>query len=474
MSQPDPALAALKQLLGPKGFSTDAEELAPHLKEWRGLYQGRTALMLKPASTEEVAAAVAICHKAGLPLVPQGGNTGLVGGGLPDESGSEILISLSRLNKIRAKDALNYTLTVEAGCILGAIQNAASEMDRLFPLSLAAEGSCEIGGNISTNAGGIAVLRYGSMRDLVLGLEVVLPDGRIWHGLKHLRKDNTGYDLKQLFIGAEGTLGIITAATLKLFPKPKDRATAIVALPNPAAAIELLSLAREHSGDSVSAFELIPRLGLDFVLRHIPGTREPLEKTYPWYALIELTSASEMAGLQSRLERILSDGMTQGLVIDGAIAATLTQTASFWHLREDMSESQRHEGGSIKHDISVPVSKVADFIQEASAAAVKALPGIRPVAFGHVGDGNVHFNLSQPVGADTGAFLARRPEMNRIVHDIVAGMGGSISAEHGIGRLKVDELAHYKDPLELLMMQQVKKAFDPENLMNPGRILRKT
>lgn len=471
MSKQDNAIAAIIEIAGPGGTISDPRELTPYVTEWRGLYTGKTPLLVKPQTVEQVSAMVAICHEAQIPIVPQGGNTGLVGGGVPDETGDEIIINLSRMNRIRHRDPLNHTITVEAGCILANIQKAADEMDRLFPLSLAAEGSCEIGGNISTNAGGIAVLKYGNMRDLVLGLEVVLPDGRIWNGLRTLRKDNTGYDLKHLFIGAEGTLGIITAASLKLFPKVKDRATAIVALPSPAAAVDLLSLIRASSGDMVSAFELMPRIGLDFVLRHIANTREPLAAPYPWYGLVELTSARTGAGLGDVLESILVDAMQQGLVLDGAIASSQAQAADFWRLREAMSEAQKPEGGSIKHDISVPVSRVAAFIETASKAVETFLPGIRPVPFGHIGDGNIHFNLSQPVGTDKAAYLSHWGEVNRIVHDIVVSLGGSISAEHGIGRLKVHELAHYKNPLELEMMRAVKRSFDPENIMNPGRVL---
>lgn len=471
MSRLDDAIVAITNIAGPAGVTSDAQKLAAHVTEWRGLYVGKTPLMVMPQTVEQISAVVAICHNAQIPIVPQGGNTGLAGGGVPDETGNEVIINLSRLNRIRHRDPLNHTITVEAGCILADIQKAADEMDRLFPLSLAAEGSCEIGGNISTNAGGVAVLKYGNMRDLVLGLEVVLPDGRIWNGLRALRKDNSGYDLKHLFIGAEGTLGIITAACLKLFPKVKDRATAIVALPSPEAAIELLSLIRASSGDMVSAFELMPRIGLDFVLRHIPNTREPLAAPYLWYGLVELTSACADARLNDALENILTDAMQQGLVLDGTIAASETQAADFWRLRESMSEAQKPEGGSIKHDISVPVSRVAEFIETASKAVEAFLPGIRPVPFGHIGDGNIHFNLSQPVGAGAAEYLSHWAEANHIVHDIVAALGGSISAEHGIGRLKLDELARYKDPLELEMMRAIKQSFDPENIMNPGRIL---
>ncbi len=465
------ALDAIKNRLGDKGWTDQPDEMAPHLTEWRDLYIGKTPLVARPANVTEVSDILSICHAHGIAVVPQGGNTGLVGGGVPDESGNELLLSLSRMNRVREHDQRNFTITVEAGCVLADIQQVARDAGQLFPLSLAAEGSCQIGGNISTNAGGVSVLKYGNTRDLVLGLEVVLADGRIWNGLRALRKDNTGYDLKQLFIGGEGTLGVITAATLKLFPHQKDTATAIVGVPDPAAAINLLSMARHESGDQVAAFELMPRIGLDFVLRHVPGTRDPLGTPQAWYVLIEFGSSGTSSNTAQAMEQILTIGMEKEWVLDGAIAANLAQAADFWKLREAMSEAQKPEGGSIKHDVSVPVSRVAEFLAMATAAVEAKIPGIRPVPFGHVGDGNIHFNLSQPDGADKAGFLAQWSEVNRIVHDIVMKLGGSISAEHGIGRLKADELAHYKDPLEIEMMQRIKQALDPKGIMNPGRIL---
>ena len=464
-------LERLKEAVGPKGWISDAHDIEPHLVEPRGLYHGCTPLVLRPASTDEVAAVVKICAEAGVGVVPQGGNTGLVGGSVPDERGGEIVLSLGRMNAVRGIDPENDTITVEAGCVLADVQAAAAAADRLFPLSLGAEGSCQIGGNLSTNAGGTGVLRYGNARELVLGLEVVLPNGGVWDGLRGLRKDNTGYDLKQLFIGAEGTLGVITAAVLRLFPKPREVQTAWAAVADPHAAMALFRRARDAASEALSACELVPRIGLDFVLRHIPGARDPLAEPHPWYVLLELTASSEGAGLRETLENLLADAAEEGLVRDAALAASAEQALGLWRLREAVSEAQRPEGGSIKHDVAVPLSRVADFIVEASAAVEVRLPGIRPVAFGHLGDGNIHLNLSQPVGADGDAFLARWDEFNRIVHDIVAAMGGSFSAEHGIGRLKRDELVRYKSPVEVDLMRRLKATLDPNGIMNPGKVV---
>jgi FAD/FMN-containing dehydrogenase len=465
------ALTRIKALLGPKGFIADAAGMAPFLEEERRLYHGAARLVLRPSSTAEVADIVRLCAASRLPIVPQGGNTGLVGAAVPPEDGGAVLLSLGRLNRVRAIDPVDFTITVEAGCVLADVQRAAEEVDRLFPLSLGAEGSCQIGGNLSTNAGGIAVLRYGNMRDLTLGLEVVLPDGRVWDGLRALRKDNTGYDLKHLFIGGEGTLGIITAATLKLFPRPREVETAFLALGRVEDAMALFARARKASGDQLTAFELIPRLGLEMAMRHTPGVTDPLSAPSPWYVLLEVSSSQSESGLRAALEAFLAEAMSEGLVGDGAIALSSEQANALWRIREGMVEGQKHEGGSIKHDISVPVSKVAEFIVKAIAAVDAKLPGIRPVAFGHVGDGNVHFNLSQPKGADTAVFLARWAEFNHIVHDLVQRFGGSISAEHGVGRLKRDELPRYKSALELELMRRIKHALDPDGLMNPGKVL---
>ena len=463
-------LDAIRAAVGPGGFSDTPADIAPFLREHRGLYQGETALFVQPASTEAVAKVVSICAQAKIAIVPQGGNTGLVGGQIPFPGDHAILLNLSRMNKVRALDPDNDTITVEAGCTLAALQQAAEAADRLFPLSLASEGSCQIGGNISTNAGGNAVLRYGNMRDLVLGIEAVLPDGRIWNGLRGLRKDNTGYDLKQLFIGGEGTLGIVTAAVCKLFPRPRTVATALVAVPDVVAAVSLFGRLKQTSGDRLTAFELIPRIGIDFVTRHIPGARDPLTKAVDWYVLAELSSAGE-EDLRHRLEAALATALEEGLASDAAIAESGAQASALWALRENLSDVQKLEGGSIKHDISVPISAIPAFITEASKAVTAALPGIRPVPFGHIGDGNVHFNLSQPPAMDRDAFLDRWAEFNRIVHDIAAGLGGSISAEHGLGFMKRDEITRYKSAVEIDMMRAVKRALDPQNIMNPGKLV---
>jgi FAD/FMN-containing dehydrogenase len=465
------ALDRIRAVVGPRGWTADPAEMAPFLAEERGLYRGKARMVVRPASTQEVAEIVRICAESAIAIVPQGGNTGLVGGGVPHDHGAEIVLSLSRMNRVRALDPLNYTITVEAGCVLANIQKAADEADRLFPLSLGAEGTCQIGGNLSTNAGGIAVLRYGMARDLVLGLEVVLPSGEIWNGLTGLRKDNTGYDLKQLFVGAEGTLGIITAAVLKLFPRPGSVETAFVAVPGPDAAIELLSRLRAGTGDAVTAFELISRRALEMVLKHIPGTSSPLAELHSWHVLIETSSGATGGGLKASLEQVLGAAMEDGLVHDAVLAASGDQAKALWRLRESITEAQKPEGGSIKHDVSVPVSQVPTFIARATAACEARLPGIRIVAFGHAGDGNIHFNMSQPVGADRAAYLARWAEFNRIVHDIVAELGGSISAEHGIGRLKREELLHYKSPVAIELMRTLKRTLDPKNILNPGKVV---
>ncbi|WP_366554316.1 FAD-binding oxidoreductase [Aquibaculum sediminis] len=474
-TKPNGRLAELRsrlaEIVGERGLIEDQDEKLPYLRDQRGRYVGNAPLVVRPASTEEVAQVVRLCAEAEVPLVPQGGNTGLVAGSIPFESGDEIVLNLGRMNRVRAVDAENFAITVEAGCILQQIQQAAEEVDRLFPLSLGAEGSCQIGGNLSTNAGGVQVLRYGNARDLVLGLEVVLPDGQIWDGLRSLRKDNTGYDLKQLFIGAEGTLGIITAAVLKLYARPREVVTAFAAVRDPEAAVSLLGRCRAASGESVTSFELLPRIALDFACRHVEGCQDPLEAPHEWYVLIELFGGRENGGLREALEETLMTAYEEGLVGDASLAETEAQRAAFWRLREGVVEAQRHEGGSIKHDVSVPVSHVPEFIAEASAAVAQACAGIRPVAFGHVGDGNIHFNLSQPEGADTAAYLERWDELNSLVHDIVHRFGGSISAEHGIGRMKREENARFKSPLELEMMRRVKAAFDPQGLMNPGKLL---
>ena len=468
---PGAVLDGIKAVVGAKGWSDDPAAVDPLLVDWRRRYRGRTPLLVRPASTAEVAEVVRQCATARVPIVPQGGNTSLCGGSIPSERGEEILLSLSRLNRVRAIDAANYAITVEAGCILAQVQEAASQADRLFPLSLAAEGTCQIGGNLSTNAGGITVLRYGNARDLVLGLEVVLPDGQIWDGLRGLRKDNTGYDLKQLFLGAEGTLGIITAAVLKLFPKPIERVTAFVAVNDLAAAVELLGRCRAASGDAVTSFELLPRTGIDLGKRYIAGVVEPLAERRDYYVLIELTAAVADSGLRATLESVLERALEDGLVADATVAESVEQAQRLWFVREAIVELQKFAGASIKHDVSLPVSRVPEFLPRAIAAVAQAQPGIRWVPFGHVGDGNIHFNLYQPEEMDGGAFLARQAEMNRIVHDIVAELGGSFSAEHGIGRLRRDDMARYKPPVELELMRRIKQAIDPANIMNPGKVV---
>jgi FAD/FMN-containing dehydrogenase len=461
-------LDRLKQAAGAGGWSEDPQEIAPHLVEWRERYRGATALMLKPATVESVARIVRACAETRTAIVPQGGNTGLVAGQIPSARGDEVLLSLSRLNRVRGVDALANTMTVEAGVILAEAQRQADAADRLFPLSLASEGSATIGGLISTNAGGTGVLAYGNMRELVLGLEAVLPSGEVWSGLTGLRKDNTGYDLKQLFIGGEGTLGVVTAATLKLFPKPFAIETAIAAVANVEAAVALLSFALERG--AITAFELMPRIGIEFVLKHISGTRDPLERAYPWYVLIDVSLRNDAQ--TGAAQTLLAEAASAGLIVDGVVAQSLSQREALWKLRDSLSESQKPEGGSIKHDVSVPISSIPRFLDEAARAVIAALPGARPVPFGHIGDGNIHFNISQPAGADKGAFLARWEEINRIVHDIVHGLGGSISAEHGIGAAKVDEITHYKSAAALETMRAIKRALDPLNIMNPGKVVR--
>ena len=457
-------------IVGAKNIVTDADAMVPYLKEWRDLFRGKAQGIVRPGSTAEVAELVKLAAGTGAKLVPQGGNTGLVGGQIPIAEGKEIILSLQRLDKIRTVDTDGDTMIVEAGVTLKRAQDAAEAAGRLFPLSLASEGSCTIGGNLSTNAGGTAVLAYGNARELCMGLEVVLPDGRIWNGLRQLRKDNTGYDLKDLFIGAEGTLGMITAAVLKLFPMPAARATAFLAVPDPAAALELLNAAKAGAGGTLTTFELMPRMGLDFVLRHAAGARDPLSESSPWYVLMEV-SAQSAAGLDEAVEAFLGEALEKGIVTDAALAGSLTQRADFWKLREMMSEVQTYEGGSIKHDVSVPVHAQPEFLKRAIAVVEAMVPGCRPVPFGHLGDGNIHFNVSQPVGADKAAYLARWSEMNEAVHAIVTELKGSISAEHGIGRLKRDLLPGVKDPVELDLMRAIKQTLDPRGVLNPGAML---
>ncbi|MBW7900137.1 MAG: FAD-binding oxidoreductase [Rhodocyclaceae bacterium] len=443
--------------------------MAPHLVDWRGRYRGAARCVVRPGCAAEVAAVVRACADAGAPIVPQGGNTSLCGAATPDASGTAVVVALGRLNRVRAVDAENDTLTAEAGCTLAAVQAAATGAGRLFPLSIASEGSAQLGGNLSTNAGGVHVLRYGNTRDLTLGLEVVLPSGELWEGLRGLRKDNTGYDLKHLFIGAEGTLGIITAATLKLFPLPRERATAWVAVASPAAAIGLLGALRDEFGPLLTACELVSEVSLGFVLRHIPGSARPLGAS-PWHVLVELSSGGD-ADLQSWLEAWLAGLIERGQCSDAVVAQSGAQARRLWALREHISEAQRIEGFSIKHDVSLPISRLPVFLEQAEKALAAAFPGLRTVVFGHVGDGNLHYNLSMPAAGDNAAFIAAQPAANRIVHDLVHAHDGSISAEHGLGQLKREEILRYKSPVEMAAMRAVKRALDPQGLMNPGKVL---
>ena len=464
------AIERFAALVGARHVLTGEAEMAPYLREWRDLFRGRARAVVRPGSTAEVAAVVAHARAQGVAIVPQGGNTGLVGGQIPVAEGREIILSLSRLDRVRDVDPEGNTMVAEAGVTLLKAQQAAEEAGRLFPLSLASEGSCTIGGNLATNAGGTAVLAYGNSRDLCLGLEVVLADGRVWNGLRRLRKDNTGYDLKNLFIGSEGTLGVITAASLKLFARPRSRSTAFLATPDPDHALALFNLAREGAGGELTTFELMPRFGLDVVLRHAPDTRDPLAEPSPWYALMEISSASGTGG-DALMEELLGLALEKGLASDAAIAASGAQRAAFWRIREAMSETQGREGGSIKHDVSVPVARVPELIARGVAALERLCPGCRPLPFGHLGDGNIHFNVSQPVGADKAEFLALWEEANRLIHGIVGELGGSISAEHGIGRLKRHLLPGVKDPVEMEMMRALKATLDPAGVLNPGAVL---
>jgi FAD/FMN-containing dehydrogenase len=466
-----PAVAQLTSLLGADCVRTDADELGPRLVDHRGLYHGSAAAVILPRSVAQVATTLAFCNAHRLGVVPQGGNTGYCGGATPDASGSQVIVSLSRLNRVREVDPLNYSLTAEAGCLLAQVQRAALDAERFFPLSLGSQGSCQIGGNLSTNAGGTSVLRYGMMRELVLGLEVVLPDGRVLDRLTSLRKDNTGYDVKSLFLGAEGTLGIITAATLKLFPAIRSIATAFVAVASVQAAVELLSHLRTHSGDRVSSFELIPRLAVDLTVQHIPPAVDPLPERHDWYVLCELTSPRADEPLDTVLEDVLAQAHTAGLVQDAAIAQSGREAANFWFLRENIPRAQRLDGASLKHDISVPVAALPQFVQQAAAWIGGHVSEGRLVAYGHVGDGNLHFNLNQDPRVPADAFLARADEVQRAIHDLVHEFGGSFSAEHGIGQLKVAELERYAPPVELDLMRAIKHAFDPNGIMNPGKVL---
>jgi D-lactate dehydrogenase (cytochrome) len=460
-------IARFRAIVGDKYTVTDAAEIAPYLTEERDLFHGRSPLVLRPATTAEVSGICRLASEHRIALVPQGGNTGLVGGQTPHHG--EVVVSMRRMDRIRDLDTASNTMTCEAGVVLQIAQQRAAELDRLFPLSLGAEGSCTIGGNLSTNAGGTAALAFGVAREMALGLEVVLADGRILNGLSKLKKDNTGYDLRNLFIGAEGTLGIITAATLRLFPKPRAVETAFVGLKSPADALRLLSISQNEAAGTLTSFELLSDIAVDFSVRHGIDIRDPLANKHPWYVLMELSSPRDDA--RATLESILALGMEQGIVDDAAIAANLSQRNAFWKLRDEMSAAQKPEGGSIKHDISVPVAAVPAFLEGANAAVVKLISGARPVPFGHLGDGNIHYNVSQPIGAKSADFLARWHEVNAVVFEIVLRMGGSISAEHGIGVLKRDELPEVKDKVAIELMRAIKSTLDPLGIMNPGKVL---
>lgn len=462
---------SLENVVGEAGLIRDSERMQSYLSDWRNAYRGEAALVVRPASTAEVAEVVRLCAQAGIALVPQGGNTGLCGGSIPDASGDQVVLSLTRMTQIRQVDPGNETITVEAGVILQRLQEAAAEAGRLFPLSLGAEGSCTVGGNLATNAGGTAVLRYGNMRDLTLGLEVVLPDGRIWNGLRGLRKDNTGYDLKQLFIGSEGTLGIITAAVLKLYPAVRSRTTAWVALPSTQAAVDLIGRMRGLCGDRLTGFELMSRQSVEFVLRHVAGCNDPFAEVHPWYVLIELSDTLLDAPLNEMLENGLGEAFEQGEALDAVVAGNETQVAALWKMREGISEAQNHEGPSLKHDISVPVSSIPAFIETADQQLQAAFPGVRIVAYGHVGDGNLHYNISKPVGSEDAPFKAQAEAIMHVIYDVTREFAGSISAEHGLGQAKREAARRYKDPLELELMRTLKQALDPAGLMNPGKLL---
>jgi FAD/FMN-containing dehydrogenase len=467
---PSGFLEELERRVGARGLSVEPGQLALHAVEQWGTWHGRAPVLLRPATTAQVAAVLQLCHAQDVPVVPQGGNTGLVGGGVPDRSGRMAVLSLACLNRVREVDALNDTITAEAGCVLEAVQNAALEVDRLFPLSLGAQGSCQIGGNLSSNAGGVNVLRYGMARSLVLGLEVVLADGGIWDGLRALRKDNTGYDLKQLFIGAEGTLGVITAAVLRLLPLPRERQTAWLAVASPRAAVELLALFRARLGETVSSFELLAGDCVELVLRYLPGARAPLARRAPWYVLADV-AWSLTEGLGPQLEQVLEEALRRDLIQDGVIATSEAQRRSLWALRENPTEAMAHEGVVLRHDVAVPVSRVPDLIERAGAELGRAVPGVRIMPFGHVGDGNIHYNLLQPEAMSGETFRARRDEVQRLVFDVVEALGGSISAEHGIGRSKRVELIRRKSALELSLMRQLKATLDPKGILNPGVVI---
>ena len=460
-----------RQAVGQENVLIDTADMAPFLTDWRRRFTGNALAVIKPASTDEVAAIVRLCHQHSIPIVPQGGNTGLVLGSVPDQSGKAIVLSLARLNRLRALDTINNTITVEAGCILQQVQQAAERSDRMFPLSLAAEGSCTIGGNLSTNAGGTAVLRYGNMRELCLGLEVVTPEGAVWDGLRGLRKDNTGYDLRDLFIGAEGTLGIITAAVLKLFARPKAKITALAAMQTPADALQLLNVAQVQCGAALTGFEIMSNVCLELVLKHFPQMQLPFSNPHPQYVLLELSDTESEEHGMAMLETVIGQALEEEMIQDAVVASSLSQSKALWNLREHIPLAQAEEGKNIKHDIALPISEIAGFIHETDALLQQSFPGCRMVTFGHLGDGNLHYNVSAPLGVADDLFIKEQAAVNRVVHDSVHRFGGSISAEHGLGALKRDEILLYKSEIEIRLMHSIKQALDPLNLMNPGKVL---
>ncbi|BCH60538.1 D-2-hydroxyacid dehydrogenase [Agrobacterium vitis] len=458
-------------IVGPTNALTDQADITPYLTENRGLYHGASPLVLKPGSTEEVSRILALASETKSPIVPVSGGTGLVGGQVPRDNSSDILLSLERMNTVREVDPVGNVIVADAGCILADIQKAAADVNRLFPLSLGSEGSCRIGGNLATNAGGTAVLVYGNMRQLCLGLEVVLPTGEIWNGLRRLKKDNSGYDLRDLFIGAEGTLGVITGAVLKLYPQPLGHEVAFVGLKSPVEALALFEKASALCGPALTGFELMPRIGVDFTSRHIPNVRDPLASVHDWYVLVDIATSDAAETAKTMLHDVLEQGVEAGLIEDAVVAGSVAQQKALWHMRESMSDAQKPEGGSIKHDISVPIAQVPAFMRQAEAAVLAAMPGARVCAFGHLGDGNIHYNISQPIGADKAQFIGRWREINKVVHDIVRAHGGSISAEHGVGQLKRQELAQTRPDIETVLMTRIKQAFDPAGIMNPGKVV---
>lgn len=467
----DALIKRFVDLVGKQYALTLADDLTHYTHENRGLFVGNTPLVLKPATTREVSDILKLATQTKTPIVPQGGHTGHVGGAVSDESGTQIVISLERMNKIRELDLKSDVVVCEAGVVLESIQKLADDNNRLFPLALGSQGSCQIGGNISTNAGGTGVLAYGNTRALVMGLEVVLASGEIWEGLRRLKKDNTGYDLKDLFIGAEGTLGIVTAAVLKLFPKPRGKAVAFCGLQSPEQALQLFAKASSFAGQSLTAFELMARTPLEFTLKHMENVRNPLSEIHPWHVLCEVSSNRSQKDADETLQAILEVAFTNEIVNDAALSTSLSQADDFWRIREMMPVSQKYEGGSMKHDVSVPIHLVPEFLTEADKIIKREIPDARLCSFGHLGDGNMHYNISQPLSAEPQAFMNRQPEINALIHDLVVSMNGSVAAEHGVGRLKKELIARTKTPVELILMQSIKKTLDPDNIMNPGKLI---